>query len=57
MIDNHASAEGFLKLVSLINKLNNPYHNLLPDKLAPLGILPDVDVELSSRESSLLIKT
>ena len=51
---HHASAEGFLKLVSLINKLNNPLSQSLLDKLAPLGILPDVDVELSSRESSFI---
>lgn len=47
----HASIEGFLKLLSLINKLNNPLSESLLEKLAPLGKIPNVDLELSSVES------
>ena len=47
----HTNVEGFLKLLSLINKLNNPLSESLLEKLAPLGIIPSVELELSSVES------
>ena len=47
----HTNVTGFLKLASLINKLNNPLSESLLEKLAPLGIIPSVELELSSVES------
>ena len=47
----HTNVEGFLKLLSLISKLNNPLSESLLEKLAPLGIIPSVELELSSVES------
>ena len=40
----HTNVEGFLKLLSLINKLNNPLSESLLEKLAPLGKITDVDL-------------
>lgn len=42
----HSNIEGFLKLASLINKLNNPLSKSLVDKLVILGKLPDIGSEL-----------
>jgi len=39
----HLSVSGFLKLASLINKLNNPLSDSLVAKLLDLGPLPDVE--------------
>lgn len=47
----HTNVEGFLKLVSLINKLNNPLSSSLLNSLSSLGELPNVDFELTSKES------
>lgn len=47
----HTNIEGFLKLLSLINKLNNPLSESLLEKLAHLGKIPNVDLEISSAES------
>jgi hypothetical protein len=47
----HATVPGFLKLLSLINRLNNPLSESLLENLAPLGKIPNVDLELSSVES------
>lgn len=47
----HTNVEGFLKLLSLINKLNNPLSESLLEKLAPLGKIPNEDLEISSVES------
>lgn len=47
----HTKVEGFLKLLSLINKLNNPLSESLLEKLASLGQIPDMDLELYSVES------
>ena len=47
----HTSVEGFLILLSLINKLNNPLSKSLLEKLAPLGKIPNVELELYSAES------
>jgi len=47
----HSNLEGFLELLSLINKLNNPLSDILLEKLAPLGKIPNVDLELFSAES------
>ncbi len=44
--------EGFLILLSLINKLNNPISKSTLEKLAPLGLIPEVDFELFSAENS-----
>jgi hypothetical protein len=41
----HTNIPGFLKLVSLINKLNNPLSESLLDKLVQLGPLPNVEFE------------
>ena len=49
----HSNIEGFLKLVSLINKLNNPLSQPLLDKLSTLGELPNIDLYLTSSESTL----
>ena len=50
----HTSVEGFLKLLSLINKLNNPLSESLLEKLAPLGKIPNVDLELYSANGESL---
>jgi len=42
----HTKVNGFLKLISLINKLNKPIKNSVLDKLAYLGVLPVVQIEL-----------
>jgi hypothetical protein len=42
----HTKVNGFLKLISLINKLNKPINNSVLDKLAYLGVLPVVQIEL-----------
>jgi hypothetical protein len=34
----HTKVNGFLKLISLINKLNKPINNSVLDKLAYLGV-------------------
>lgn len=47
----HTNVEGFLKLLSLINKLNNPLSESLLEKLAHIGKIPNVDLEISSVES------
>jgi hypothetical protein len=50
----HSNPEGFLELLSLINRgtpLNNPLSDILLEKLAPLGKIPNVDLELFSAES------
>lgn len=47
----HATVPGFLKLLSLINKLNNPLSESLLANLAPLGKIPNVELELYSAES------
>lgn len=47
----HTNVEGFLKLLSLINKLNNPLSESLLEKVAHLGKIPNVDLEISSVES------
>lgn len=47
----HTNVDGFLKLLSLINNLNNPLSDSLLEKLAPLGKIPKVDLELYSAES------
>lgn len=47
----HTNVEGFLKLLSLINKLNNPLSESLLEKVAPLGEIPNVDLEIYSVES------
>lgn len=47
----HTNVEGFLNLVSLINKLNNPLSPSLLNNLSSLGELPNVDFELTSKES------
>ena len=36
----HTKVNGFLKLISLINKLNKPIKNSVLDKLAYLGVCP-----------------
>lgn len=36
----HTNVEGFLKLLSLINKLNNPLSESLKEKVAYLGVIP-----------------
>jgi hypothetical protein len=41
----HTNISGFLKLASLINKLNNPLSDTLPGKLVKLGPLPNVEFE------------
>ena len=43
----HTDVEGFLKLASLINKLNKPLSTSLMEKLSLLGILPDVELDLT----------
>lgn len=48
---SHTNVEGFLTLLSLINKLNNPLSESLLENLAPLGEIPNVDLELYSAES------
>lgn len=47
----HTNVEGLLKLLSLINKFNNPLSESLLEKLAPLGQIPNVDLEISSVDS------
>lgn len=47
----HTNVEGFLKLLSLINNLNNPLSESLLEKLAHFGKIPNVDLEVSSAES------
>jgi hypothetical protein len=47
----NSNLEGFLELLSLINRLNNPLSDILLEKLAPLGKIPNVDLELFSAES------
>lgn len=44
----HLNISGFLKLASLINKLNKPLSNSLLSRLAQLGTLPNVDFETIS---------
>jgi hypothetical protein len=44
----HTSVSGFLKLASLINKLNNPLSESLVTKLLELGPLPNVEFETKS---------
>lgn len=51
---SHTKVEGFLKLASLIHKLNNPLSPSLLDKLASLGELPNIDLELTSNEFTVL---
>ena len=41
----HTNVSGFLKLVSLINKLNRPLSSSTLDKLSYLGVLPNVEFE------------
>lgn len=41
----HTNVSGFLKLVSLINKLNKPTASSVLDKLSYLGVLPVVEFE------------
>lgn len=41
----HLNVKGFLKLVSLINKLNKPLTKTTLDKLSYLGVLPNVEFE------------
>lgn len=41
----HTNVSGFLKLVSLINKLNRPLSSSSLDKLSYLGVLPNVEFE------------
>lgn len=43
----HTNISGFLKLVSLINKLNNPLSESLMAKLVQLGPLPNVEFEVN----------
>jgi len=43
----HTNIPGFLKLCSLINKLNKPLSQPLLDKLAEIGPLPSVEFETS----------
>ena len=50
----HTNVQGFLNLLSLINKLNNPLSESLLEKLAPLGVIPNIDLELYSAESKCL---
>jgi len=47
---DHLNVKGFLKLVSLINKLNNPLSQDLKDKLAELGELPVITLESTPQE-------
>ncbi len=47
----HTNVEGFLSLLSLINKLNNPLSEALLEKLSSLGKIPNVDLEICSSES------
>ena len=59
LMDNkvHANIPGFLKLASLINKLNKPLSESLLTKLVELGPLPKVEFELSSRSFITEVKT
>jgi hypothetical protein len=41
----HLTVDGFLKLVSLTNKLNKPLTKTTLDKLSYLGVLPNVEFE------------
>jgi hypothetical protein len=41
----HLNVNGFLKLVSLINKLNKPLSKSVLDKLSYLGVIPNVEFE------------
>ena len=45
--NHHTNVEGFLRLASFINKLNKPLSTSLMEKLSLLGILPDVELDLS----------
>lgn len=47
---DHLSVKGFLKLASLINKLNNPLSQSLKDKLSELGELPVIVLESTSQK-------
>lgn len=44
----HTNVQGFLKLASLINKLNNPLSESLLAKLLQLGPLPNVELKASN---------
>ena len=44
----HTNVEGFLKLASLINKLNNPLSESLLAKILQLGPLPNVELKVSN---------
>jgi hypothetical protein len=41
----HININGFLKLLSLINKLNKPISSSVLSNLSKLGILPNVEFE------------
>lgn len=53
----HTNIPGFLKLASLINKLNKPLSESLLTKLVELGPLPKVEFEPSSRSFITEVKT
>jgi hypothetical protein len=44
----HTNISGFLKLVSLINRLNKPISESLLSKLSQLGTIPSVEFKVSS---------
>jgi hypothetical protein len=45
-IKEHTNVKGFMRLVSLINKLNKPLSSSTLDKLSSLGALPNVEFEV-----------
>lgn len=44
----HTNIPGFLKLVSLINKLNKPLSESLLSKISQLGVIPNIEFKVSS---------
>ena len=49
----HTNVTGFLKLASLINKLNNPLSESLLAKLLELGPLPNVELKVNNDISKI----
>ena len=50
----HTNISGFLKLASLINRLNKPLSQSLLDKLAQLGPLPNVELKVNNDISKII---
>lgn len=50
----HTNIPGFLKLVSLINKLNKPISESLLTKLLHLGTIPDTEFEIIPNKTKLV---